>query len=100
MKSELHLNQDGVKTGDGTATLPVKDFFLQIIAGGQAGGDPHHRHGRAACSTTSASATWSSPAPPGSGCDDEFRNETFNHTDVHERLGRSRPRQLDDGDQR
>jgi hypothetical protein len=23
MKSELHLNQDGVKTGDGTATLPV-----------------------------------------------------------------------------
>jgi nucleoside phosphorylase len=32
MKSELHLNQDGVKTGDGTATLPVKDLFLQIIA--------------------------------------------------------------------
>jgi nucleoside phosphorylase len=32
MKSELHLNQDGVKTGEGTATLPVKDFFQQIIA--------------------------------------------------------------------
>jgi hypothetical protein len=32
MKSELHLNQDGVKTGEGTATLPVKDLFLQIIA--------------------------------------------------------------------
>ena len=31
MKSELHLNQDGVTTGVGTATLPVKDFFLQII---------------------------------------------------------------------
>ena len=31
MKSELHLNQDGVKTGEGTATLPVKDFFKQII---------------------------------------------------------------------
>jgi hypothetical protein len=31
MKSELHLNQDGVKTGDGTATLPVKDLFKQII---------------------------------------------------------------------
>ena len=31
MKSELHLNQDGVKTGDDTATLPVKDFLLQII---------------------------------------------------------------------
>jgi hypothetical protein len=30
-KSELHLNQDGVKTGDGTATLPVKDLFGQII---------------------------------------------------------------------
>jgi nucleoside phosphorylase len=27
----LHLNQDGVKTGDGTATLPVKDLFRQII---------------------------------------------------------------------
>ena len=32
VKSELHLNQDGVKTGEGTATLPVKDFFQQIIA--------------------------------------------------------------------
>ena len=32
IKSELHLNQDGVATGPGTATLPVKDFFLQIIA--------------------------------------------------------------------
>ena len=31
MKSELHLNQDGKATGDGTATLPVKDFFKQII---------------------------------------------------------------------
>lgn len=35
MKSELHLNQDGVKTGTGTATLPVKDFFKQIIAEAQ-----------------------------------------------------------------
>ena len=32
MKSELHLNQDGIKTGEGTATLPVKDFFKQIIS--------------------------------------------------------------------
>ncbi|MEA2365480.1 MAG: hypothetical protein QOI32_992, partial [Thermoleophilaceae bacterium] len=31
MKSELHLNQDGVGTGPGTATLPVKDLFRQII---------------------------------------------------------------------
>jgi nucleoside phosphorylase len=30
-KSELHLNQDGIKTGEGTATLPVKDLFKQII---------------------------------------------------------------------
>ena len=32
MKSELHMNQDGVRTGDGTATLPVADLFRQIIA--------------------------------------------------------------------
>jgi nucleoside phosphorylase len=30
-KSELHLNQDGIATGDGTATLPVKDLFHQLI---------------------------------------------------------------------
>jgi nucleoside phosphorylase len=30
-KSELHLNQDGIATGDGTATLPVKDLFAQLI---------------------------------------------------------------------
>ena len=31
MKSELHLNQDGIRTGDGTATLPVADLFRQVI---------------------------------------------------------------------
>ena len=31
-KSELHLNQDGVRTGDGTATLPVADLMRQLIA--------------------------------------------------------------------
>lgn len=31
VKSELHLNQDGVRTGDGTATLPVADFVRHII---------------------------------------------------------------------
>ncbi|CAN5455474.1 hypothetical protein BH10PSE14_BH10PSE14_30760 [soil metagenome] len=31
-KSELHLNQDGIATGDGTATLPVADLFRQLIA--------------------------------------------------------------------
>jgi len=30
-KSELHLNQDSISTGAGTATLPVKDLFKQII---------------------------------------------------------------------
>ncbi len=35
MKSELHLNQDSVKKGDGLGTLPVKDLFLQIIAEAQ-----------------------------------------------------------------
>ena len=30
-KSELHLNQDGMPTGDGRATLPVKDLFRQMI---------------------------------------------------------------------
>ena len=32
VKSELHLNQDGVETGDGLATLPVKGLLHQIIA--------------------------------------------------------------------
>src|SRR5262245_35083854 len=31
MKSELHLNQDGIKTNEGQATLPVKRFFRQMI---------------------------------------------------------------------
>lgn len=31
-KSELHLNQDGIKTGEGTATLPVLDLFHQLIS--------------------------------------------------------------------
>jgi hypothetical protein len=31
-KSELHLNQDGIATGEGTATLPVADLFRQLIA--------------------------------------------------------------------
>jgi hypothetical protein len=38
IKSELHLNQDGIEDRDaqgrglGTATLPVKDFFKQVMA--------------------------------------------------------------------
>jgi hypothetical protein len=30
-KSELHLNQDGIATAPGKATLPVKDLFRQMI---------------------------------------------------------------------
>lgn len=30
-KSELHLNQDGVRTGAGRATLPVADLFEQLM---------------------------------------------------------------------
>lgn len=30
-KSELHLNQDGVRTAPGRASLPVVDLFLQLI---------------------------------------------------------------------
>jgi len=35
VKSELHMNQDGVRTGDGTATLPVAKLFRQVIAEAQ-----------------------------------------------------------------
>src|SRR5262245_25121880 len=35
MKSELHLNQDGKFTGGDVPTLPVKDFFKQVIAEAQ-----------------------------------------------------------------
>ena len=79
MKSELHLNQDGVKTGDGTATLPVKDFFLQIIQEakpaviltiGTAGSVfDHFRLGDVVVTRAARFRL-----------DDEFRNETFNHT--------------------
>ncbi len=32
MKSELHLNQDGIRKKGEQTTLPVKDFFKQVIA--------------------------------------------------------------------
>ena len=35
VKSELHLNQDSMPTGDGTATLPVAELFRQIITEAQ-----------------------------------------------------------------
>ncbi len=76
-KSELHLNQDGIRTGDGTATLPVKDLFLQLIdeiqpsvvltvgtAGGVAAG---HDLGDAVVTRAARFR-----------CQDEFRHEPFN----------------------
>jgi nucleoside phosphorylase len=78
MKSELHLNQDGVKTGDGTATLPVKDLFLQIIEEarpkvvltiGTAGSVfDEFRLGDVVVTRAARFRL-----------DDEFRNEAFNH---------------------
>ncbi len=78
VKSELHLNQDGIKTGDGTATLPVKDFFKQIIAEvkpklvitvGTAGGVyPDHELGDVMI-TRAAKFRLAK----------EFKNENFNH---------------------
>ena len=46
IKSELHLNQDGISTGDGTATLPVKDLFRADHRRGQAERRAHRRHER------------------------------------------------------
>jgi nucleoside phosphorylase len=78
MKSELHLNQDGVKTGDGTATLPVKDFFKQIIKEtkasviltvGTAGG-VYEAFGLGDAVVTRGAKF---------RCQQEFANEPFNH---------------------
>jgi nucleoside phosphorylase len=78
MKSELHLNQDGVKTGDGTATLPVRDFFKQIIAEVQpthiltvgTAGSVFDRFGLGDAVVTRAAKF---------RCQLEFHNEPFNH---------------------
>jgi Phosphorylase superfamily len=78
MKSELHLNQDGVKTGDGTATLPVKDFFQQIIAEAKprivltigTAGSVFDQFGLGDVVITRAARF---------RLDQEFRNEDFNH---------------------
>ena len=79
MKSELHLNQDSIKTGDGTATLPVADLFRQIIAEvgpkliittGTAGGTLADAELGDVVITRAARFRLA----------DEFRNETFNGT--------------------
>jgi nucleoside phosphorylase len=77
-KSELHLNQDGRRTGDGTATLPVKDLFAQLIAEAQpstvltvgtSGGVAHEHDLGDSVVTRGAKFRLS----------DEFRNEAFNN---------------------
>ena len=78
LKSELHLNQDGVATGTGTATLPVRELFSQMIEEvqprlvltvGTAGGVFGH-HGLGDVVVTRAARFRLA---------DEFRNEPFNH---------------------
>jgi nucleoside phosphorylase len=76
-KSELHLNQDGIRTGEGTATLPVKDLFLQIMDETRAdviltvgtAGSVHEDVGLGDVVVTRAAKFRLS---------DEFRNEAFN----------------------
>ncbi len=80
MKSELHLNQDGVKTGEGTATLPVADLFRQIIA---------EVKPKLIITTGTAGATYSEhelgdvmiTRAAKFRCQMEFRNEPFAHTE-------------------
>jgi nucleoside phosphorylase len=78
LKSELHLNQDGIATGNGTATMPVRDLFTQLIGEvqprvvltiGTAGGVFGH-HGLGDVVMTRAAKFRLA---------DEFRNEPFNH---------------------
>lgn len=85
MKSELHLNQDGIEDKDahgkglGTATLPVKDFFAQVIAETGAGhvltigtaGSVVDDFGLGDVVVTRAARF---------RCQQEFANEPFNHT--------------------
>ncbi len=78
-KSELHLNQDGIETGDGTATLPVKDLLLQIISEARpshvltvgTAGSVFEEFGLGDVVVTRAARF---------RCTQEFRNEAFNDT--------------------
>lgn len=85
VKSELHLNQDGIEDKDahgkglGTATLPVKDFFSQLIDETGAGyvltigtaGSVVDDFGLGDVVVTRAARF---------RCQEEFANEPFNHT--------------------
>jgi hypothetical protein len=77
MKSELHMNQDGIATGAGTATLPVARFIKQIydevrpkfvITVGTAGGTMANTELGDVIVTRAAKFR----------CTKEFRNEAFN----------------------
>jgi Phosphorylase superfamily len=79
VKSELHLNQDGVKTGAGTATLPVARFIEQmydevrpklVITVGTAGGTLPKTELGDVVITRSAQFR----------CSQEFRNEPFSNS--------------------
>jgi hypothetical protein len=85
VKSELHLNQDGIEDKDahqnglGTATLPVKDFFIQLIRETGAkyvltigtAGSVVDEFGLGDVVVTRAARF---------KCAQEFKNEPFNHT--------------------
>jgi hypothetical protein len=85
LKSELHLNQDGIEAKDahgkglGTATLPVKDLFAQIIEETGASyiltigtaGSVVDEFGLGDVVVTRAARF---------RCQQEFANEPFNHT--------------------
>lgn len=78
LKSELHLNQDGVRTGDGTATLPVADLFRQVV---------DEARPSLVITTGTAGATYSDhdlgdvmiTRAAMFRCQREFRNEPFAH---------------------
>jgi nucleoside phosphorylase len=77
-KSQLHLNQDGIKTGDGTATLPVKDLFKQIIEETNA----KYILTTGTCGGTFLDHDLGDVVVTKSGkfrLADEFKNEPFNH---------------------
>jgi hypothetical protein len=82
VKSELHLNQDGVRTGPGTATLPVAEFVRQmlgevkpklVITAGTAGATLDDSELGDVMITRSAKFR----------CSQEFENEDFNGEEYH-----------------
>jgi hypothetical protein len=85
VKSELHLNQDGVRTGEGTATLPVAELTRQMIGEVQP---------KLVVTVGTAGATFGDhelgdvviTRSARFRCTQEFRNEPFADTEYHSRL--------------